>query len=59
MLRARHMDVDSTQSRMATFLRENQEKVLARWSDLVIAASAGQVAADEVRSELSDLFGLV
>lgn len=53
------MDVDSTQSQMATFLQENHEKVLARWSDLVIAASAGQVAADEVRSELSDLYGLV
>jgi len=53
------MDVDSTQGRMAAFLRENQEKVLARWFDLAIAGSAGQVTADEVKSELSDLYGLV
>jgi rsbT co-antagonist protein RsbR len=53
------MDVDTTQGRMAAFLSENQDKVLDRWFDLIITSSAGQTTAGAVRSELSDLYGLV
>jgi rsbT co-antagonist protein RsbR len=52
------MDVDKSQARMAVFLRENQDKILQRWFDLVVATSAGQESADTVRAELSDIYAL-
>jgi rsbT co-antagonist protein RsbR len=52
------MDVDATQKRMAEFLRENQEKVLARWSGL-ITANAGDTSAEAARAELADLYSLI
>jgi rsbT co-antagonist protein RsbR len=53
------MNIDTSQARMAEFLRQNQDKVLARWGELVLAAGAGRDSADAVRSELSDLYVLV
>jgi rsbT co-antagonist protein RsbR len=52
------MDVDATQGRMGEFLRENQEKVLARWSGLV-TANVGEISAESARAELADLYSLI
>jgi rsbT co-antagonist protein RsbR len=53
------MDIDSNQSRMAELLRDNQEKVLARWCELAAASGTGRGSADEERSELGDIYVLV
>ena len=53
------MDVDSSQGRMAAFLREHEDKVLVRWSELVLAASAPGISAPEVRRDLSEIFAVV
>src|ERR1700733_11141705 len=53
------MDVDSTQQRMASFLRDHEDKVVARWVELVLANGAGRASADEVRRELSEIFAVV
>jgi rsbT co-antagonist protein RsbR len=53
------MDIDSNQGRMAEFLRDNQEKVLARWCELAMTSGAGSGSPDEVRRELGDIHGLV
>jgi rsbT co-antagonist protein RsbR len=52
------MKVDSTQGAMAAFLRDNADKVLARWRDL-IATNAGQSSAELVKAELDDLYALI
>lgn len=52
------MDVNSTQGRMAEFLHQNEDKVLARWSEL-IATNAGETSAASVRAELADLYSLI
>jgi rsbT co-antagonist protein RsbR len=53
------MDVDSTQSRIAGFMRDHQEKVVGRWSELVAAGVRGRISAVEVRREIEDLYSLV
>jgi rsbT co-antagonist protein RsbR len=53
------VDVDTSQGRMAAYLREHQDKVVSRWSDLVVAGMRGRSSAVEVRRELEDLYSLV
>jgi rsbT co-antagonist protein RsbR len=53
------MDVDSSQSRMADFMRAHEEKVVDRWCELAVAGASGRAGPDEVRRELADLYGLV
>jgi rsbT co-antagonist protein RsbR len=44
---------------MAAYLREHQDKVIGRWTDLVVAGMRGRSSAVEVRRELEDLYSLV
>jgi rsbT co-antagonist protein RsbR len=53
------MDVDSSQARMAAYMRDHQDKVVGRWSELVAAGLRGRSSAAEVRRELDDLYSLV
>ncbi len=53
------MDVDSSQQRMASFLRDHEDKILTRWVELVLANGASLASADEVRRELGDIFAVV
>jgi rsbT co-antagonist protein RsbR len=53
------MDVDKTQGRMADYLREHQDKVVGRWSELVAAGLRGRISVEEARHELRDLFSLI
>jgi rsbT co-antagonist protein RsbR len=53
------MDVDGSQARMAALLRDHQDKVVGRWSELVAAGIRGRSSAIEVRRELDDIYALV
>ena len=53
------MDVDSSQGQMAAYLRDHQDKVVSRWTELVVASLRGRSSAAEVRRELEDLYSLV
>src|SRR5947209_5887761 len=53
------MDVDSNQGRMGAYLRDHQDKVISRWTELVVAGLRGRSSAAEVRRELEDLYSLV
>src|SRR5690242_19235215 len=53
------MDVDSSQQRMVAYMRDHQDKVVGRWTDLMIAGLRGRSSAAEVRRELEDLYSLV
>jgi rsbT co-antagonist protein RsbR len=53
------MDVDSSQPRMAAYMRDHQDKVVGRWSELVVAGLRGRSSIAEVRRELEDLYSLV
>jgi rsbT co-antagonist protein RsbR len=53
------MDVDSSQARMAAYMRDHQDKVVSRWTELVAAGLCGRSSATEVRRELDDLYALV
>jgi rsbT co-antagonist protein RsbR len=53
------MDVDSSQGRMAAYMRDHQEKVVDRWAELVVTGLRGRSSAAEVRRELEDLYALV
>ena len=53
------MDVDSSQRRMAAYLRDHQDKLVGRWSELVVAGLRGRTSAAEARRELEDLYSLV
>ncbi len=53
------MDVDSSQGRMAAYLRDHQEKVVGRWTDIVVTGLRGRSSAAEVRREFDDLYSLV
>jgi rsbT co-antagonist protein RsbR len=53
------MDVDSSQGRMAAYMRDHQDKVVSRWSELVVTGVRGRTSAIEVRRELEDLYSLV
>ncbi len=52
------MDVDGSQARMAAFMRDHQDKIVGRWSDLVAAGVRGRSSALEVRRELEDIYSL-
>jgi rsbT co-antagonist protein RsbR len=53
------MDVDSSQARMAAYMRDHQDKVVGRWSELVVAGLRGRSSVAEVRRELDDVYSLV
>ncbi len=53
------MDVDGRQARMAAFMRDHQEKVVGRWSELVAAGVRGRSSVVEVRRELEEIYALV
>jgi rsbT co-antagonist protein RsbR len=53
------MDVAGRQARMAAFMRDHQEKVVGRWSELVAAGVRGRSSVVEVRRELEDIYSLV
>src|SRR6185437_1491906 len=53
------MDVGGTGTRMADYLRDQQEKVVGRWSELVVAGVRGRSSLDEVRREVGDLYTLI
>ncbi|MGH3289132.1 MAG: STAS domain-containing protein, partial [Streptosporangiaceae bacterium] len=53
------MDIDSSQGRMAAYLRDHQDKVIERWSELVAAGLRGRSSAVEIRAELEDMYALV
>jgi rsbT co-antagonist protein RsbR len=50
------MDVDSSQLRMTAYMRDHQDKVVGRWSELVAAGLRGRSSAAEARRELDDLY---
>ena len=52
------MDVDSSQGRMAGYMRDHQDKIVSRWTELVVASVRGRSSAVEVRRELEDLYSL-
>ena len=53
------MEVDTKQAKMAAYISANQDKVLSRWCDLVVAGVRGRTSAAEVKAELADLLSLV
>ena len=53
------MDVDGSQARMAAFLRDHQDKIVGRWSELVVAGVRGRSSVVEARRELDDIYPLV
>ena len=53
------MDVDSSQRRMAACMRDQQDKVVGRWTELVVVGQRGRSSAAEARHELEDLYSLV
>jgi len=53
------MDGSAPGTRMADYLREHQDKVIGRWTELIVAGVRGRTTADEVRRELADLFSLI
>jgi len=53
------MDVDSSQGRMTAYLRDHQDKVVGRWTELVVTGLRGRSSPAEVRHELDDLYALV
>jgi rsbT co-antagonist protein RsbR len=53
------MDVGVTGGRMADYLREHHDKVLDRWTELVVAGIRGRTSAQEVKGELGDLYSLI
>ena len=53
------MDVDTSQRRMAAYMRDHQDKVVGRWTDLVLTGLRGRSSAAELRREFDDLYSLV
>ena len=53
------MEVGASQQRMAAFLRDNHDKVVDRWSELVAAGLRGRTSPREARRELEDLYSLI
>src|SRR5580698_10097023 len=53
------MDIDGSQARMAAFLRDHQDKIVGRWSELVVAGVRGRSSVVEARSEVEDIYSLV
>ena len=53
------MEAERPQIRMADYLRDNHDKVVSRWSELVVAGLRGRTSREEVRRELEDLYSLI
>lgn len=53
------MDVGGTKGRMAVYLRDHHDKVVGRWTELVVAGVRGRLSREEVQRELEDLYSLV
>jgi rsbT co-antagonist protein RsbR len=53
------MEDSGTRERMADYLRDHQDKVVTRWSELVVAGVRGRTSLEEVRHELGDLYSLI
>jgi rsbT co-antagonist protein RsbR len=54
------MNADNVaQPRMAAYLRDHQDKVVGRWSELVVAGLRGRTSLEEVRHELADIYSLI
>jgi rsbT co-antagonist protein RsbR len=53
------METDVNLARIAAYLRDRQEKIVSRWSDLVVAGLRGRSSSAEVRQELEDLCSLL
>jgi rsbT co-antagonist protein RsbR len=53
------MQIESSQERMAAYLRDHQDKIISRWCELVAAGVRGRSSAVEIRAELEDLYALV
>jgi rsbT co-antagonist protein RsbR len=53
------MDVGENREHLAAYLRENQDKVIGRWSELVLAGVRGRTSLEELRHELSLLYALI
>jgi rsbT co-antagonist protein RsbR len=52
-------EMDTSQGRMAEFLRASQSSVLDQWAQSVSAAVGNRVSAPELRRELEELYALV
>ncbi len=44
---------------MADYLRDHHDKIVGRWSELVLAGVRGRTSLDEVRRDLGDLYSLI
>jgi rsbT co-antagonist protein RsbR len=53
------MDIGGTGQRMAEYLRDHHDKVVGRWSELVVAGLRGRTSVEEARRELGDLYSLI
>jgi len=53
------MDAGGIGTRMADYLRDHHDKVIGRWSELVIAGVRGRTSLDEVRREFGELYSLI
>src|ERR1700761_2535553 len=55
------MDAGSTTTteRMADYLREHQDKVVGRWSELIVAGVRGRTSLEEARREMGDVYPLI
>jgi rsbT co-antagonist protein RsbR len=53
------MNVSASGTRMAELLREHHDKVIVRWTELVVAGVRGRTTADEARRELVDIYSLI
>jgi rsbT co-antagonist protein RsbR len=53
------METGHTQARMADYLRDHSEKVVGRWSELVVAGLRGRSSLEEAQHEFGDLYSLI
>ena len=53
------MDAGGSTTRMAEYLRDHHDKVVGRWSELVVASVRGRTSLDEARREAAGLFSLI
>lgn len=53
------MEAGSSQGQMAAYLRDHQDKVVGRWTELVVAGIRGRSSAVELRRELDDIYALL
>ena len=53
------MDVDGSQRRMAAYMRDHQDKVVGRWTEIVVTGLRGRSSATEIRREFEDLYSLL